>query len=803
MAFVPLAQRLSANQIPLVLAGPVLRHVAHDQVTVFVALREERTVNLRVYVGQGSARTTVLQGSRATVPLGTSLHVVAVTAFGSQAALRLLPETTYYYDLDFGAGQTLASARVLHLTATTSPLGYGGADLPSFALPPARLDQVRLVHASCRKPHGESVDALTALDDMIVGAGTDADLPAFARARPHQLFLTGDQIYADDVSDLLLFLLIDAASALLGWQEPLPGSDPAGLTPGARTPLTIDAGLTSGIPKRRYPKSHLMRFGEFAAMYLFAWSPTLWPSDLPSDADIGSATDPEALRSERKWIESFGTTLPVVHRALANVPSYMVFDDHEISDDWYMNRRWTGPERGSRQPKGGLLDKPLGRRVVQNGLLAYAVFQAWGSTPEQFALSGEAGAAGRALLTAAAAWRGGVGDKHDADIATRVGMPPSALADTATSLPKSAGGLRWHFRVAPDGAAYEVLVLDCRTARAYPKGASTLAAGLLTSVAIDEQVIKQPDDPTSKVTFVIAQTPVLGIPFVEEKQRGSTGEDIWGRDVEAWSLNEEAYQRLLGALAVKRRPIVILSGDVHYAFAARMTYWATRPYGQAQQASPLAVAIAQLNSSALKNETPQSCSFEGLTSTMRLHVGGFHQFHLTSIASSVDRVGWPTSQTDNLEIADGGRPISPSRWPPGWNNVPAVVDPARIPGGSHVVVQPDWRYRVDYLRGNKITGGPQPFPVLTTPPSDKKAAHAAINRLHVAYQASLLNDEGRDIVGRNNMGLLRIEVADDGTPVRVIQQSWWRLRDDVTPTPATTFVVELDPSIPPTPGPLP
>src|SRR4051794_38108686 len=108
MAFVPLAQRLAGNQIPLVLAGPILRHVAHDQVTVFIALREARTVGLRVYEGKGVARVTRMQGSRATVPLGASLHVVAVTASSPQAASRLVPERTYYYDMDFGGGLTLA-----------------------------------------------------------------------------------------------------------------------------------------------------------------------------------------------------------------------------------------------------------------------------------------------------------------------------------------------------------------------------------------------------------------------------------------------------------------------------------------------------------------------------------------------------------------------------------------------------------------------------------------------------------------------------------------------------------------------
>ena len=61
---------------------------------------------------------------------------------------------------------------------------------------------------------------------MIQGAidtnNTDEEI---ANNRPHQLFLTGDQIYADDAADALLFMLTDAANNLLKWDELLPFSD--------------------------------------------------------------------------------------------------------------------------------------------------------------------------------------------------------------------------------------------------------------------------------------------------------------------------------------------------------------------------------------------------------------------------------------------------------------------------------------------------------------------------------------------------------------------------------------------------
>ena len=95
-------------------------------------------------------------------------------------------------------------------------LQCGPLPLPSFVLPPSDVIQLRIAHGSCRKPHGYGDDAFDALDQII---GAD---PANPLRRPHQLFLTGDQIYADDVADVLLYMLRDAATALLGWTEVLP-----------------------------------------------------------------------------------------------------------------------------------------------------------------------------------------------------------------------------------------------------------------------------------------------------------------------------------------------------------------------------------------------------------------------------------------------------------------------------------------------------------------------------------------------------------------------------------------------------
>src|SRR5690606_17818565 len=50
-------------------------------------------------------------------------------------------------------------------------------------------------------------------------------------------------------------------------------------------------------------------------------------------------------------IAAFMSKLPAVSRVLANVPVYMIMDDHEVTDDWFITRRWNNQ----------VLSKPFGR----------------------------------------------------------------------------------------------------------------------------------------------------------------------------------------------------------------------------------------------------------------------------------------------------------------------------------------------------------------------------------------------------------------------------------------------------------
>ena len=401
MSWISLGDRLDG--LPLILAGPNLCHTSSESATVWLALKEPRCVTLKIYAtsNNGSIIGTVLMaGERATIALGKHLHLVAVTA-RSELGNFLHFGQLYAYDLSFSISEPTLQSALTSADFPLIPISYFPHQLPTFSLPPQDLNRLRIVHGSCRKPHGKGYDALPILDSAIEQGA------AFPDDRPQQLFLTGDRIYGDDVADPLLWALTDAGNCLLGWQEVLPllpPITPNQLPPGQRSQIAEQqAGLTAGLQdKPERAKSHLFGLGEYYAIYLFSMSQVFWAQPFPTGGEI--CQNRQAAKQwdrELKQLKPFAHTLWKARRASANIPTYTIFDDHDVSDDWYLNQAWCL----------GVLGKPLGRRVVQNALLAYAVFQAWGNMPLQF----QDGQAGAQLLAAARDWSASAGKDKKAD----------------------------------------------------------------------------------------------------------------------------------------------------------------------------------------------------------------------------------------------------------------------------------------------------------------------------------------------------------------------------------------------------
>src|SRR5919199_3969137 len=74
-----------------------------------------------------------------------------------------------------------------------------------------------ILHGSCRKLHGDGEDCLAAAYELISISVEDVS------NRPRALFLTGDQIYADDVAMPLIQHITKFGVELLGWEEQIHG----------------------------------------------------------------------------------------------------------------------------------------------------------------------------------------------------------------------------------------------------------------------------------------------------------------------------------------------------------------------------------------------------------------------------------------------------------------------------------------------------------------------------------------------------------------------------------------------------
>lgn len=833
MSWTPLSHRI--HHLPLILAGPILRRTETQSVTVWLALKAAREVELKVYSTEGGTGEIVgaplLQGARSTVQLGKYLHVVAVTAKPINSSNVLTYGQIYAYDIKFAGHRESPSVAVpenekenlLSCLWATSPdssalgpqtIGYFAHGLPTFALPPQDLNYLRIVHGSCRKPHGDGRDALPILDNSI------AQFAGTANFRPHQLFLTGDQIYGDDVADAMLWALTDAGDTLLGWEESLPLMNDAQikknlctsipknsekenvigakreifrespiqkasqaeskykksieLQPGTRSDIARDFGGFTGmlVNKPNKAKSHLFGLGEYCAMYLLVWSPILWCASFPKGKDICKDSN-RAKVWDREVVElgGFAGNLWRVRRALANIPTYMICDDHDVSDDFYLNREWCYR----------VLGKPLGRRVVQNALLAYAVFQGWGNTPAQFDREN----VGYKLLKAAQKWSDSAGTDISVwdDAAKYLGIP---AVDIETGLPKlkldrdvlildrDGGGVRevlsWHFTVR--SFKHEVIVLDTRTWRGYPVESAIDPPMLLTHKGFEEQIqrplretdlLNKTGEFAIEATLVVLPTNLVGLWIIDAVQKLDLKQGkVFNSDAgDAWNFNKLAFVKLLSEFFKERDRVIVLTGDIHYAAAVRLSYWSDKHFGICRPDLECLLPASELDIKSQITDTKHSVLAQLTASALINEEWKTHVIH-TKIKSvfperSHEYWGW----NEPLELVK----ISRS----GKNKAAAVRDRQSFP---------DWGYRIDWMKRQKarVFLQHENGEMSTRTHKNKQLSwlHRLWNFIALLWRNRWLQ-EGDEIVGYSNIAIVSFQWPAEGDGEKaVIQNVFWR-----------------------------
>ncbi|MGW9629659.1 hypothetical protein ACWGST_03085 [Agromyces sp. NPDC055520] len=392
-------------------------------------------------------------------------------------------------------------------------LAYGDAPLPTFVLP-RRRSTLQVLYGSCRKIHdtdGGERDTMADGDALVARTWLKpADRPAL-------LCLGGDQIYADDVHEIVRDEITILAQRLETTPpEQLP--DAPGLMPrGRETVLKKKAKFTSDDLDR-----HVATLCEYLALYGLMWNPRTW-------------------YAPHRELDHFTRTLRNARRLLANVPTYMMFDDHDVTDDWNLDLDWMT----------SVYSASLGRRIVANALMAYWLCQGYGNDPDAFGDD--------------------AGVREFADLIEQRGRRAAQADERFWRFD------RWEFATPTEPLVY---FLDTRTQRGAEDddrgGMKRGAPAFLKRVASWDATMRRlqaclrSQEPSLPLVLV-SPAPVFGFRWVEALQGFLTFfVGAYKYDYENWAANEAHFTEFLHRLA--GRNVVVLSGDVHYGFSSTVKY---------------------------------------------------------------------------------------------------------------------------------------------------------------------------------------------------------------------------------------
>jgi len=539
--------------LPQVIAGPIVRKVTSTECHIWVVTSNADSPALNL-----SANEVVVSGNcqRETIRVGkyAFIHLLSFTSsepFEDTARIG--------YSLSFSDDAQQASweneQRGL-LYDGQSSLCFHYTETPETIL-----------HGSCRKPHFHSDDALAQVDVLHKNA--------FKKQNdfPDLLLMTGDQIYADDVAGPMLKAIHSVIDRLGLYHEALEGAvvtntnelathehgyyEREQLLPQIAT-NTVLSSIFFGAKKKPVftsvnAQNHLIGSAEIIAMYLLVWSDTLW-ADINIDKDGIPPKYHAIFDKEHEALNGFVKQLPQVRRALAHIPTYMIFDDHDVTDDWNLTRGWEQEVYGN----------PLSKRMIGNALIGYLLCQGWGNAPKKVA----------PLIAKVQESMGESGlNSHDEII--------DDLLDFD----------QWHYRL---DTTPPIEVLDTRTQRWRSESNMNKPSGLMDWEALcdfQHSIIGK------ESVIVVSAAPIYGVKVIEAIQKVFT---FFGKaltvDAENWMAHKGTANVILNIFRHYKTPpdFIILSGDVHYSFVydVRLRFRRNSPH------------ITQFTCSGLKNAFP-------------------------------------------------------------------------------------------------------------------------------------------------------------------------------------------------------
>ncbi|WP_060981762.1 alkaline phosphatase D family protein [Vibrio splendidus] len=590
----------TTSSLPLLLAGPILRKTTATEVVLWLATSSPLTGRAELYVNETDlvgeiGHSNVEQDQpfytssleeHDSIQIGTHAWVTLIRLQGEFPT-----NTPLEYDIHTESGS---------LKELAPHLVYNGKSRVEFKI---STSADYILHGSCRNPHHPSKDSLVAADNKI------ADQSIVER--PDMLMMSGDQIYADHVAGPTLDAIQQVIQRLGLVGESLPTDSQIKQINSSDALYnseyhlyqrhqylphhsTSESMLNKFFPNRGVPifsstdcENHLVTLSEFMAMYLLVWSPTLWQcvnrerlieNNFTQGGRQLTPTEQQQWRDESVIIDDFIAGLPQVQRLFAHIPTYMIFDDHDVTDDWNLTVGW----------EHAVDQNQFASQVIGNGLAAYWMCQGWGNKPESFneAFIEQAKQLFTVQVRAITETHNEACDTATTHSSSRIEPDKhQAFIEVLNRFEE------WHYTI---DTSPKVIVLDTRTRRWRSESRMNKPSGLMDWEALIEfqhQLLHQ-----DKVVIVSA-APMFGVKFIETLQKMATtiGKPLV-IDAENWMAHPGSANTLISIFTHTKTPtnFVVLSGDVHYSFAydIKLRYRRNSPN------------IYQITCSGIKNQFP-------------------------------------------------------------------------------------------------------------------------------------------------------------------------------------------------------
>ncbi|MBA2678140.1 MAG: alkaline phosphatase D family protein, partial [Ktedonobacteraceae bacterium] len=329
-----------------------------------------------------------------------------------------------------------------------------------------------------------------------------------------------------------------------------------------------------------------------------------WPHLLLCIGDQIYADQPPAeviessphLRQGARTFEDFCTLYiyawandPAIQQALSAIPTFMIFDDHEIINDWNVEPTWQ-----SRLLRLG------GEQLLVDGLVAYWVYQGWGNLIENATTD-------HPLL---AIMQHAVQSGED--------VLEKLRSCVRADIYKQAT-IRWHYSIPTQPA---IFVANVRTERTtvLDQNPDEVCEPLRIMSREQMQDIEQWLE-QERFPIFVSSVPVLLPPLIGMLQY-FTGERLWLRatrlaplrwlgeyiaraqkavaaraSFDHWPLYATTWHEFLHLVQQRQQKIIILSGDVHFSYALSAI-----PKARMKKASRAGTHLYQFVSTPLQND---------------------------------------------------------------------------------------------------------------------------------------------------------------------------------------------------------